>query len=78
MNKYLRGRDAFTPLEGWVIRLTLCRFEAVSSRKVIKSLGPLRCSRVKCPAISSVTRFGSPPGKDAQTGHICKAEKKIL
>ena len=34
----------------------------------MNSLG-VRCSTVKCDAKSSVTWFGSPPGKDAQIGH---------
>lgn len=39
-------------------------------RNEIKSLGPLRCSSVRCPAKSSVTRLGSPPCRLAQIGHI--------
>lgn len=35
----------------------------------MRSLGPVRCSSVRCPAKSSVTKFGSPPGIEAQTGH---------
>lgn len=41
-------------------------------RKDIRSRGPLRCSKVKWPAKSSVTRLGSPPGNEAQIGQTCK------
>lgn len=38
-------------------------------RNEMRSLGPVLCSKVRCPAKSSVTKFGSPPGIEAHTGH---------
>lgn len=52
---YLRPRGAPTALDGCGIRLTPCLLAAGSSRKEIRSLGPLRCSNVRWPAKSSVT-----------------------
>lgn len=65
----LRGREPPIPRAECEIRRTLERDPVGSSRNDIKSRVVGRCSNAKCPAKSSVTRFGSPPGCAAHIGH---------
>uniref|UniRef100_A0A1A9ZLM3 Uncharacterized protein n=1 Tax=Glossina pallidipes TaxID=7398 RepID=A0A1A9ZLM3_GLOPL len=58
-----------------------CRIAEGSSRNKINSRGPVRCTGDRCPAKSSLTRFDSPPGNPAHTGHttsklvsVCSAD----
>lgn len=62
-----RGPPRARP-ECGIRRTPPCRIADGSSRNEIRSREPLRCSRLKCPAKSSVTRLGSPPGRAAHTG----------
>lgn len=64
----LRGREPPIPLVECGIRRALCLVPAGSSRNEIRSRGVGRCSSAKCPAKSSVTKLGSPPGSAAQIG----------
>lgn len=66
-----------TPRLEWVMRRKLCLVFMGSSRKEMRSRGPLLCSNVKWPAKSSVVRLASPPGNEAQMGQIFNIKASI-